>query len=143
MKALSTMIVEQQDVLKTAGIDFAEAVKDAISEEHRLSILKSLAKKNGIKESVEIRESRIERKNGTGGPASGVATEQERIAAYMRKGSCSFREASILCGLPDPGPKATASKEMVEARAARWKKHCGGTITEADAMTLAEKGIEP
>jgi hypothetical protein len=115
-----------------------ESVMNADTVEHRLSKAKKL--NSNIKESAPITESRrIERKNGT---AINESTSEDRVLRTMRKHKMSFRESSILCGLPDPGPNAKQPAAFTEALVAKWKKY-NRFISESDARTLAELGKSP
>jgi len=72
MKSIAEQICQTQDLLIASGKftieTLKESMKDCVNEEHRLSTLKSLAKKHTIAESVTITESRrVTRNNGSGG----------------------------------------------------------------------------
>jgi hypothetical protein len=152
MKSIATQISETQDALIASGKFTAdsmkEAVKDCINLEHRLSVLKGLSKKNGIKESVELRESRprIERKNGRAIQESGdngsMTAEESRIEKFMLAGR-SYQEAFCLA----TGKTTKDTKEpakFTEARKERLKKAFKGVvISEQDLTAMASRQIEP
>jgi hypothetical protein len=121
-----------QTAITDAGVYKGETI------EQRLSELKKYAKKVGITESG--RPARIQRKNGS---AINEAGTEDRVQSYMRKMNLNFREASIVCGLPDPGPHAKQPAAFTESLVKAWKDYCGGLISESDARTLAERGISP
>jgi len=147
MKSLEAQYCELKEKIVAAEVakGFSEAtiettIKETITGEtieERLGRLQKHAKKVGITESS--RPARIERKNGT---AINEAAKEDRVQRAMRVHRMSIREASIFCGLKDPGPNAKQPAAFTEALVARWKKS-NKWITEADAKTLAEKGIEP
>jgi hypothetical protein len=148
MKSLEAQYCELKEKIVAAEVakGFSEAavettIKEAVKGEtieERLGRLQKHAKKlNVVTESG--RPARVERKNGT---AINEAAKEDRVERAMRIHRLSFRASSIFCGLPDPGPSAKTPAAFIEARAARWKK-ANKWISEADAKTLAEKGIEP
>ena len=147
MKALETQYCELKEKIVAAEVakGFSEAaiettIKEAVkadSIEQRLSLLQKHAKKVGITESG--RPARVERKNGT---AISESVKEDRVHSYMRKFKMTFREATVMTGGKDPGPNAKQPAAFTEALVARWKKS-NKWISEADAKTLAEKGIEP
>jgi len=109
-----------------------ESVMIADTVEHKLSNAKKLTK--------DMTESRrIPRKNGS---AINEAGTEDRVQSYMRKMNLSFREASIVCGLPDPGRNAKQPASFTESLVEAWKKYCPG-LSESDYRTLAERGISP
>jgi hypothetical protein len=110
-----------------------ESVMIADTVEHKLSNAKKLTK--------DITESsrRVQRKNGS---AINEAGTEDRIQSYMRKMNLNFRESSILCGLPDPGPHAKQPASFTESLVKAWEKYCPG-LTKSDYRTLAERGISP
>jgi hypothetical protein len=116
-----------------------ESVMVADTVENQLSNAKKLNQSVGVKESVDIRESRprIRRKNGT---AIREAGTEDRVQKYMKKGF-TLRESYVMCGMKDPGPSAKLPASFVEGLAAKWKKYA--RISEADALTLASRGISP
>lgn len=147
MKSLEAQYCELKEKIVATEVakGFSEAaiettIKEAVKAdtvEQRLSLLKKHADKVGIKESG--RPAKVERKNGT---AINEGAKEDRVHRAMRVHKMSIREASIFCGLKDPGPNAKQPAAFTEALVARWKKS-NKWITEADANTLAEKGIEP
>jgi hypothetical protein len=148
MKSLEAQYCELKEKVIAAEVakGFSEAaaettIKETVTGEtieERLGRLQKYAKKlNVVTESS--RPARVERKNGT---AINEGTKEDRIHRAMRVHKMSFREASILCGLKDPGPNAKQPAAFTEALVARWKKS-NKWISEADALTLATKGIEP
>jgi len=142
MKSVAQQLVETQESLIASGKFTAESlketVKDCVNEEHRLSVLKTLSKKNGITESKKIT-----RNNGSGSVEITESDKNaERVQQTMKDYKCSFREASIISGLPDPGRDAKFPSTVVEALKATWRKS-GAMLTEQEIATLAEKGIEP
>jgi hypothetical protein len=60
----------------------------------------------------------------------------------MKRTGSSFRESSIIMSGVDPGPGAPLPKNIVESLIAAWKKYLP-TIKDAEARSLAERGIEP
>ena len=112
------------------------------SVEEKLSRAKKLTASVGIKESHEIRESRrIDRKNGSGTfTENNTVSRDERIMSYMKE-SISYREACFMLGEnPERGAKQPAS--ITEAIIAAWKKYTPW-ISEKDARSLAERGVQP
>lgn len=147
MKSIPEQISEVREALLAFGQghvtpeQLKEAVKDCINEEHRLSVLKALAKKHNVKPVAEA--AKIKRNNGSGSVEITESDKNaERVQAYMKKARCSFREASIIVLGVDPGNAAKEPNTVVVERAARWKKF-GGLLTEQECQRLAEKGIEP
>jgi len=108
-----------------------ESVMKADTVEGKLNNAKKLTK--------DITESRprIERKNGT---AINEAGTEDRVQRYMKKGF-TLRESYVMCGLKDPGPNAKQPAAFTESLVKAWKKYA--RISEADARTLAERGISP
>jgi hypothetical protein len=108
-----------------------ESVMVADTVEHKLSNAKKLTK--------DITESsrRVERKNGS---AINEGTSEDRVQRYMKKGF-TLRESYVMCGLKDPGPKAKQPVAFTESLVKAWKRYA--RISEADARSLAERGISP
>jgi len=124
---------------KVTAVEIIESMKSCSNEAERFDTLRSLAV------AKKIDTPRVERKNGSAFTESAVPVQQtteERIASYARKMKVSFREAALFLGEKDPGPNNKEPRTVIEARAERWRKYCG-VISEADARTLAEKGVEP
>jgi hypothetical protein len=147
MKSLEAQYCELKEKIVAAEVakGFSEsAIETTIKEtitgetiEERLGRLQKHAKKVGLNESG--RPAKVERKNGS---SINEAAKEDRVERAMRIHRMSFRQSSIFCGLPDPGPSAKTPAAFIEARAARWKKS-NKWISEADALSLATKGIEP
>jgi hypothetical protein len=149
MKMLEVQLAELKEVIIAADVKagFTEAAamtawKDAMSGdksvEQQLSIATERAKKLGITESG--RPARVQRKNGS---AINESTKDEgRVQLYLKKGF-TVRESYIMCGLPDPGPAAKTPVAFTESLFKAWKDYCGGFISDADARTLANRGISP
>ncbi len=149
MKMLEVQLAELKEVVIAAEVKagFTEAAaqtawKDAMSGdksvEQQLSIAKEKAKKLGITESG--RPIRVQRKNGSS--AINEAGTEDRVQRVMRLHKMTFRESSIFCGLPDPGPSAKTPAAFTESLVDAWKKYCPG-LSESDYQTLASKGISP
>jgi hypothetical protein len=117
--------------LKDAGVFKGETI------EERLSNLKKHAKKVGLTESG--RPARVKRNNG----AFVEGSDEGRVERAMRVHKMTIREASIFCGLGDPGPRAKPPANFNEGLRDRWKKHMGGLISESDLDQLVERQIEP
>ena len=112
--------------------NWKESVMVADTVEHKLSNAKKLTK--------DISESRrVQRKNGSAINEGGT---EDRTLMYMKKGF-TVRESHIMCGLPDPGPSAKTPAAFTESFFKAWKDYCGGFISDADARTLANRGISP
>jgi hypothetical protein len=109
-----------------------ELVMKADTVEHKLSNAKKLT--SNITESR-----RVQRKNGT---AINEAEPEDRVQRVMHDHKMSFRESSIFCGLKDPGPNAKQPVAFTESLFKAWKKYAPW-ISDADANTLATRGIEP
>jgi hypothetical protein len=146
MKMLEVQLAELKEVVIAAEVKAGftkeaaqTAWKDAMSGnkpvEQQLSIAKEKAKKLGITESG--RPIRVQRKNGS---AINEAGTEDRVQKYMKKGF-TLRESYVMCGMKDPGPSAKLPASFVEGLAAKWKKYA--RISEADALTLASRGISP
>jgi hypothetical protein len=146
MKSLEAQYCELKERIVAAEVakGFSEAaiestIKEAVKGEtieERLGRLQKHAKKIGITES---RPARVERKNGT---AINEAEPEDRVHSYMRKFKMTFREATVMTGGKDPGPNAKQPAAFTESLVKAWKKS-NKWISEADARTLAEKGISP
>jgi hypothetical protein len=147
MKSLEAQYCELKEKIVVAEVakGFSEAavettIKEAVKGEtieERLGRLQKYAKKlNVVTESG--RPARVKRNNG----AFVEGSDEGRVERAMRVHHMGFREASIFCGLKDPGPNAKTPAAFTEALVARWKKS-NKWISEADALTLAEKRIEP
>jgi hypothetical protein len=144
MKSLEAQYCELKEKIVAAEVakGFSEAaVETTIKEtvtgetiEERLGRLQKHAKKVGITESRKI-----ERKNGS---AINEAAKEDRVQRAMRVHKMSFREATIFCGGKDVGPNAKTPAAFTESLVKAWKKY-SPWISEADARTLAEKGISP
>jgi hypothetical protein len=145
MKALETQYAELKEKIVAAEVakGFTEAavettIKETITGatiEERLGRLQKHAKKVGIKESAP----RVQRKNGA---AINEAATEDRVQRAMRLHKFSFREATIFCGLKDPGPNAKQPAALTESLVEAWEKYCPG-LTKSDYRTLAERGISP
>jgi hypothetical protein len=112
-----------------------EKVMIADTVEHKLNNAKKLT--STITESS--RPAKIQRKNG----AFVEGSDEGRVEKAMRVHKMSIREASIFCGLSDPGPKARPSANFNEELRGRWKKHMGKLISESDLDQLVARQIEP
>jgi hypothetical protein len=125
---------------KVQGFQIVEALESGANQRERFEALQSLAraKKIGVDKIVRNNGGRADVFESAGGRPS----DDERVQAAMKKHKCSFREAHVMCGLPDPGPNMTESVSAVTDRAKRWMRY-SPTISEADAMSMALKGIEP
>jgi hypothetical protein len=144
MKSLEAQYCELKEKIVAAEVakGFSEAaaettIKEAVKGEtieERLGRLQKHAKKVGITESRKI-----ERKNGT---AINESVKEDRVHSYMRKFKMTFREATVMTGGVDPGPNAKQPAAFTESLVKAWKEY-SPWITEADARTLAEKGISP
>jgi hypothetical protein len=88
----------------------------------------------------QIDEKPIRRNNGSSVVTE--STDEDRVQRAMRIHKMSIREASIFCGLPDPGPSAKTPAAFTESLVKAWKEYAPW-IKEADARTLAERGISP
>jgi hypothetical protein len=124
---------------KLTSVEINEAVAGCDSSEKKLAKLK---KRLSIKEN---KPTRIIRNNGGRvdfTESAGRPDNEERVKQYQKKFKCSFREAHIACGLPDPGPNMTESVNAITDRAKRWKRF-SPSISEADALSIALKGVEP
>jgi hypothetical protein len=124
---------------KLTGVEIKEAVANFDGPEKKLAALK---KKLNIK---ETKSGRITRNNGGRvdfSESAGRPSNEERVQAAMKKNKCSLREAHVLCGLPDPGPNMTESVTAITDRVKRWRRY-SPSMSEADAMAMALKGIEP
>jgi hypothetical protein len=146
MRSLEAQLAELKEVIIAAEVKsgFSEAAaqtawKDAMSGdkpvEQQLSIAKEKAKKLGINEAG--RPERVQRKNGT---AINEGVKEDRVQSYMKKGF-TLRESYVMCGLKDPGPSAKIPAAFTESLVNAWKKYA--RLSDADARTLAEKGISP
>jgi hypothetical protein len=110
-----------------------ETVMTGISVEEKLSKAKKL---NVVTESSRPR---VKRNNG----AFAEGSDESRVERAMRVHKMTIREASIFCGLADPGPRAKSPKNFNEGLRDRWKKYMGGLISESDLDQLVERQIEP
>jgi hypothetical protein len=122
---------------KVQGFQIVEALESGSNQRERFEALQSLAiaKRIGL--------TKVERKNGGAVIAeSARPTKDERVQKYMRAHKCSFREASILAGFPDPGPTANESGDAVSERAKRWKRY-SPILKESEIEVLAKRGVEP
>lgn len=114
-------------------------LKDA-TEEVRFSALQKLTKEKGFKESAP----RIQRKNGSGVVAESALTEQDaKVLNYMKRTGASLQEATYVLTGKELSRDAKFSESMIEGLVAEWKDYCGATISDADARSLAERGIRP
>jgi hypothetical protein len=113
-----------------------ESVMTGASVEEKLSKAKKLT--STISESS--RPARVKRNNGAFTEGSVEERDQNRIQKYMKLGM-TIRESHIMAGLKDPGPNAKQPAAFTESLVKAWKKYA--RISEADARTLAEKGISP
>lgn len=144
MKSLEAQYVELKEKVIAAEVakGFSEAavettIKEAVKAdtiEERLSRLQKHAKKVGISESV-----RVKRNNGS---AINEAAKEDRVQRAMRLHKMNFREATIFTGGVDPGPRAKTPAAFTESLFQAWKKY-SAAISDADARTLAEKGVSP
>jgi hypothetical protein len=147
MKPLETQYAELKSKIVAAEVakGFAESVVESTIKEtitgatieEKLSRLQKHAKKVGLTESG--RPARILRKNG----AFAEGSDEGRVERAMRVHKMTIREASIFCGLDDPGPRAKSPKNFNEGLRDRWKKYMGGLISESDLDQLVERQIEP
>ena len=143
MKALSTMISELQRTLLDKKLCVEADLKQlhAPTEEGTLNNIKAYAAKKGITESSRPR--RVTRNNGASVTEGAENHDQARVEKAMRVHKMTIREASIFCGLKDPGPNAKPGANFNEGLRDRWKKHMGGLISESDLNQLVERQIEP
>lgn len=145
MKPIATQYVECVELLKANGVtpeQIAEAVKATVSEEHKLSVVLSLKKKHNIKESVEIRESRIDRKNGSNRE---IITESKRddlaveVARLARSYGMSKAEAILML---ENGQRlevyGLSDKQLTES----WKPYAG-VLSESEIATLVRGRVAP
>jgi hypothetical protein len=145
MKPIATQYVECVELLKANGVtpeQIAEAVKATVSEEHKLSVVLSLKKKHNIKESVEIRESRIDRKNGSNRE---IITESKRddlaveVARLARSYGMSKAEAILML---ESGRRlevyGLSDKQLTES----WKPYAG-VLSESEIATLVRGRVAP
>jgi len=150
MKALTTQIAERKAWLienhKCVVADFSPLTfyreNGELDEEKTLSAINKYSKSKGFKESVEIRESRITRNNGSSQfTENNTKSRDERVIRFMESGSMNYREACFLIGeTPERDAKQPAS--ITESLIAKWKKYAPW-ITEKDARKLAEMGKTP
>ncbi len=131
--AAETLKGFSEDASRTGWND---RMKSAASVEEKLSIAKKHAASLNIKES----KPRVHRNNGSGVSITESEANDQRVRSYMKKVGVNFREASVICGLPDPGPREP--KSMIEARRDSWKKYAP-FLSESECQTLAERGVEP
>ena len=146
MKPIATQYVECVELLKANGItpeQIADAIKETVNEEHRLSVVLSLKKKHNIKESVEMRESRkINRNNGSGGYE---ITESKRddltveVARLARSYGMSKAEAILML---ENGQRlevyGLSDKQLNEA----WQPYAG-VLSESEIATLVRGRVAP
>lgn len=123
---------------KVLGFQIVEALQSGSTQQERFRALESLAvaKKIGV--------TKVERKNGSAVVTeSARPTNEQRVQNAMKSHKCSFREAHIICNLPDPGPNANESSDSVSERAERWRKYSGKQLKETEIQILAKRGVEP
>jgi hypothetical protein len=123
---------------KLTGVEIKDAVGDCNDPAKKLAALR---KRLNIKEN---KPGKIKRENGGRADLfeSARPSNDERVQKYMVMHKCSFREASILAGLPDPGSHVKDSGDEIGKLAGRWKKYCP-TLKESEIQTLAKRGMEP
>jgi hypothetical protein len=124
---------------KVTAVQINESMKDCSNESERFTALQSLV----IAKKIDM--PRVERKNGSAFTESAPSkpTQTERVEHYMKSMRMTFREAHVMCGLPDPGPNAKPSESFNESLRKRWKRYIGGMISESDLDQLVAKGVEP
>jgi len=129
---------------KVQQFQIVEALESGSNQRERFDALQSLA----ITKRINIKENKpggITRNNGGRvdfTESAGRPSNEDRVKQYQKKFNCSFREAHIACGLPDPGPNMTESVNAITDRAKRWRRF-SPSMSEADAMSMALKGVEP
>ena len=145
MKSIETIFCELRESLLLSGklseSLITETVKGLPTVEQKISALEKLRKEKNIKESG--RPVRVRRNNGASVTEGAENHDQARVEKAMRVHKMTIREASIFCGLADPGPSAKPGANFNEGLRDRWKKHMGGLISESDLNQLVERQIEP
>jgi hypothetical protein len=140
MRSLEQKFSEAASAAKRAGVDVTPFLTGGSVEQRYNRLNEHLVTKG-----ITIKESaapRIRRNNGRSVEVTESDKNAARVQGTMKKFNCGFREASILCGLPDPGPGAKEQDTVLAERAARWKKYAP-TLTETECQNLASRGIEP
>lgn len=148
MKSLEEMVANKQKSLTKNGVDFAEAVQGCSSLEQRLSKLDQLMLKHNIAESFdETRTRKIFRHNGSGG--NGIPDKNNKLTRidesalrHIKRGM-SIREAYMLASDCATDLKNNQLPEHVVAELTKAWREYNGRLSEADAKSLAVRGLRP
>jgi hypothetical protein len=141
MKSVSQQYCEALDLLKANGVSqqqINEAVKHCINEEHHLSTAQKMLKDRGIKESVEIRESR-RRNNGRGSsePIKESGDLAKKVNGLARSYGISKAEALLMLSRPTERPHALMNESEIRQG---WSQF-SDILTESEIGTLVRNRV--